>query len=240
MEPLHEKYRWVRWLPNPIRRQDVMVKGAELDDMKKLTTHPMSLADGDQRWGFASDGSAMILVRGAVEWRHMADPQALVVRDYLRKSVTGPRVHFGEFKKWLGQGWSATLPCSANCGGDWVKNCSACFGVGTMDKTCGHCGDGHKCKCAKCKGDGTLFCGTCMSAKLLARRPGRIGKTLVDMSLVARFVAQVDTPVTGQVRVLAEGPFSPVWIEPEEKNWRVIIMPMRDTVVPERELPRWP
>jgi hypothetical protein len=239
MDNLHAKYRWMRWLSDPILRQDSTLKGIILEPERKITVAPMSLSDGEQRWGFASNKAALILVRGHIEWNEMEEPQAGIIRGFIRKPIDTKRVDFGEFKRWLGTGWSASLPC-LDCEADWAITCSSCLGLGKVGKSCGSCGDGHKCKCLACNGNGVLYCQRCTGGRAFAKRPGRIGKTLVDMSLLARFLAHVEVAPHAQVRIMNDGPYSPIWIEPTEKNWRVVAMPMRDTPVAEKELPTWP
>ncbi len=223
----YDKHRWMKWLPDPIKREDQKIKNVGIGDVAfSLSIHPMSLVLNEQPWIFASNGAASLMVRDQVELRSPDDNQRAMIEGLLIHEIKGRLYSLASFKRWLGQGWDGTLPCA--CAGDWAKNCPACFGIGTRQAKCHSCNDAHDCACKRCSGVGILYCPVCTPGEKFEIKPGSYRQVVFDRSLLARFLAHVPYEPGTRIRIMAEGRTSPVWIEREDGSWRVVIMPLRD------------
>lgn len=224
---IDDRYRWMKWLSDPIRREDRKVKNRGLgDDSYSLSIQPVSLVIGGQPWAFASDGAASLLVRGEVEWKSPSDMQAAIIHGFVTADIRGRLNDFSAFRRWLGRGWASRLPCES-CHGDWAKNCAACFGIGQVGAKCPHCAEAHDCTCRRCGGSGALYCPTCVGAQGFSRRPGQYRGVFFDRCLLARFLSHVECEPTTRVRIMVDHQVGPVWVEHEDRRWRVAVMPIR-------------
>lgn len=231
-----EKYRWMKWLNDPVKREDHQVKGrGRDDDGYLLSLHPMATVVGEQPWIFSSNGAASLLVRDHMDWRAPSENQAAIIAGLVKREVHGRVFPLPLFKRWLGRGWKTELPCG--CNGDWSKNCPACFGIGKLDKKCNDCGHGHSCDCGKCVGEGVLFCPYCVGENGFERKPGHYRGVVFDRAMLARFLAHVDGSPEATVRIMAEGKAHPVWVEAHDRSWKVAIMPLREP--DSSKVPEW-
>jgi hypothetical protein len=223
----YDKHRWMKWLPDPIKREDQKVKNVGINDVAfSLSIYPMSLALNEQPWTFASNGAASLMVRDHVEWRQPNENQRAMIEGLLIHEIRGKAYSLSAFKRWLGQGWDGKLPCS--CAGDWAKNCPSCFGIGKRQTRCHSCQDVHDCACKRCEGGGILYCPTCTPGQKFDIRPGSYRQVVFDRALLARFLAHVPAEPTTKIKLMAEGRSHPVWVEHENGDWRAVIMPLRE------------
>lgn len=219
---------WMLWLTDPIKREDQKIKNRGIgDDFYSLVICPMSFLFSGERWLFASNGAASLLVRGESLWNNPSAAQESLISGLIRREVKGRPVLLSAFKRWLGKGWRAPLPCNT-CSGDWSKNCQNCFGLGTRQTKCDGCGGGHDCRCQTCSGEGVVYCPNCVGDSGGTKRPGHYRNVVFDRAVLARFLAHVDSDENTQVKIMALGANQPIWIEPISKQWRVIIMPLRE------------
>lgn len=223
-----EKYRWLKWLPDPIKREDLMVKQVGSgDEVHALSVHPVTLVVDEQPWIFVSNGSAMLLVRDTIDWRAASDRQQEIIRGFLGLQVKGKTWPLAHLRRWLGKGWAGEVPCD-RCNGDWVKNCPSCFGMGQRQGGCERCGASHDCNCRACNGNGTIFCPGCTGGLEFEKRPGHVNGVVFDRAMLARFLVGVEVGPKTKVKVMATGRANPVVVEPQDKSWRAVIMPLRE------------
>lgn len=236
----NEKYAWMYWLCDPIRREDQKMNNRGINDYGySLSIHPMVLTFNGQPWAFASNGAASLLVRDRVgcDWEAPSDAQAPMIHCLIKKEICGKLHPLAVFRRWLGTGWKSELPCQL-CAGDWARNCNSCFGIGTCLVKCGGCGEGHDCVCSNCVGRGAVFCEGCVGVGGFKKKPGHFRGIVFDRALLSRFLAHVDDwKPDVKVRIMADHKAGPIWVEDEDRAWRAAIMPLREPEA--RSVPGW-
>jgi len=223
-----EKYRWLRWLPDPIKRENLAIKAIGTgDESYALSIHPVTLVVNEKPWIFVSNGAAMLLVQDEIVWRPASTVQEEIIKGFLGIEMRGKTWQLAHLRRWLGRGWASTLPCD-RCDADWAKNCPSCFGIGQRKTGCERCGGAHDCNCRTCNGNGVVFCPGCTGGLEFEKRPGHINGVVFDRALLARFLSGVETKQNTKVKIMAHGRANPVVVEPEDKSWRAVIMPLRE------------
>jgi hypothetical protein len=228
-------YSWMRWMCDPLRSEKVRLGFVDKTNEYMLMGEPLALTLGGQSWLFATNGSAAVFVRGVYNFREATQPQAETIRSLLIHDVKGKALSLTDLKKWAGRGWAGQIPCS-DCNGKWAKTCTKCWGGGGEKGGCPRCGHEHECACPDCD-NGILFCARCVGEKALTRRQGRVGPSVFDRSLIARYIQKFGTANGDEVSVEAQNPMSPLYIERPDHSWRVVVMPMRDET-PSEACPR--
>lgn len=223
-----EKYRWLKWLSDPVKRENMAVKNSgDGDDAYALAAHPVRVFVNDRQWAFASNGAASLMINDYAGGRLANAKQTEMIKGLLDLEVHGKSFSMANLRHWAGTGWCAELPCKA-CGGDWAKNCPTCWGVGKSKNSCEHCGDTHECSCRVCDGDGLTFCPDCADGRGFSKKPGHINNAVIDRAMLARYLSGIQSTPGAQVKVMATGKVNPVVFEVDDQSWRIVIMPLRD------------
>lgn len=222
-----ERYSWLKWLSDPIKREGLRLNMHALDDdAYVLVAQPMAVEIGGEPMLFASNGSAFLAVRARLPWKPMTRGQADTVHQFLTRRVDGRITDLRQFRGWLGRGWGAELPCRS-CGGEWATRCPSCWSSRSKRGACDRCGIVHDCCCPNCQ-DGYNYCARCTGGSGFDRRPGQINNVVFDRALLARFLAHVDLFGDENVFLAAAYPNGPVMVEGESRTWRAGIMPLRE------------
>jgi hypothetical protein len=188
--------------------------------------------DGDT-WSCATDGTAILALKGAEPGLVTPADVSPQVAAYLTMGpphrLIAPRASVDAF---LADATAELSVVCRRCNGAAPEptKCERCAGHGQVE--CGECG--HKKDCPDCSGNGSLGgCIGCEGDKTNRPepKPGQVAPGVaVDRNLLKRALGQLRPE---QIAIGYSSQLEPVVLEDDSREWRIVIMPMRELSVSE-------
>lgn len=203
---------------------------AEYLKSRPMLANPWTVAMPDGPWTVATNRHRMVGVRGEYGFPNAPDDFAKTLAPILDRAFPGEAraIDLNALRSFVGCfAVEVPPPDCATCKNTGEIVCEECNGEGESECSCSDCGNEHTSDCATCCGDGKDDCPDCDRNTFKPDR-GRIFGTLFDRTIL-RYPLQ---HLRGDLAAWSAGESNQGIYRLETPEWRLLVMPLRDTDTP--------